>query len=125
MSENEITSEVIRCSIEVHKELGPGLLESIYEECLIQELIYNDIKVLNQVSLPVYYKGNQIDTKLRLDLLIEESVIVEVKSVKEFDPVHTAQIMSYLKLTDLRVGLLINFNVLQLKSGLKRIVNGF
>jgi len=109
----------------VHSTLGPGLLESAYEACLLHELRKLDLKALSQVPLPVFYDGLKIDAGYRIDLLIEESIIVELKAVEKVLPIHEAQILSYLKLSRKTVGLLINFNVVHLKNGIKRIVNGY
>jgi GxxExxY protein len=109
----------------VHKELGPGLLESIYELCLLKELSSRNLKVSSQVVIPLIYKGEIISKDFRLDMLIEDKVIVEVKSVSVLLPVHEAQIISYLKLADKRLGLLINFNEPVLKRGFHRFVNNF
>ena len=109
--------------MEVHRHLGPGLLESVYETCLADELISCGIEVKKQVHLPVRYKGRVLESALRLDLLLDNAVIVEVKSIEKIEPVHPAQLLSYLRLTGLRVGLLINFNVSVLKDGIRRIAN--
>ncbi len=123
MTENEISERTIGCAIEVHKELGPGLLESSYEACLYYELTQFGLLVERQKALPLIYKKVELDCGYRIDLLVEEKVIVEVKAIKEFDDVHLAQILSYLKLSKCKLGLLINFNVTLLKNGIKRIVN--
>ncbi len=123
MTENEISERIIGCAIEVHKELGPGLLESSYEACLYYELTQFGLLVERQKALPLIYKKVELDCGYRIDLLVEEKVIVEVKAIKEFDDVHLAQILSYLKLSKCKLGLLINFNVTLLKNGIKRIVN--
>jgi GxxExxY protein len=115
-----LTERVIGCAIEVHRELGPGLLESAYEECLAFELREKGIRHARQVQLPVQYKGIRIESGYRIDLLVEERLIVELKSVEKFMPVHTAQILSYMRLASIRTGLLINFNVPFLKEGLQR-----
>ena len=120
MRENELATEVIGAAIEVHREMGPGLLESIYEECLLHEIRERGIHAEQQVAIPVLYKGKRIKNDLRLDLWIERQVIIEVKAL---NPVHWAQLMTYLKLTNNRLGLLINFNVKLLKQGVKRIAN--
>jgi GxxExxY protein len=117
---NQITEAIIGASIAVHRELGPGLLESAYEACLEYELRDRGFTVERQKELAVVYRGVSVDCGYRLDLLVEGLVIVELKSVDELHPIHEAQLMSYLKLTKLRVGLLINFNVLQLVRGVKR-----
>ena len=110
-------------AIKVHRELGPGLLESAYEACLAHELRKRGLKVLTQVGLPVVYDGVELDVGYRLDLLVEDSVIVELKSVDAVTPIHHAQIITYLKLSNRHLGLLINFNVELLKHGIKRFVN--
>jgi len=118
---NTITRKIIICSIEVHKTLGPGLLESIYENALCIELQENHLTVERQVSVPITYKGCPLG-EYRLDLLVEREIIVELKSVERIDPVHEAQLLTYLKITEKRLGLLINFNVPILKNGIKRII---
>ena len=122
---NGITDQIIRAAINVHKTLGPGLLESAYEACLAYELIQDGLKVEQQKPLPIIYKEVQLECGYRLDLLIEDTVIVEIKSVDKLAPIHEAQLLSYLKLADKRVGLLINFNVQLLKHGIRRLVNRF
>ena len=118
---DEFTNSIIGCAIEVHKQLGPGLLESSYEHCLIHELSLQGIVCLNQVTLPIYYKGINIDAGYRLDLLFPGELIVELKSVDRISPVHTAQLLTYLKLTGIKRGLIINFNVKKLIDGIKRV----
>ena len=120
MEVNKITEEIIGASIEVHRALGPGLLESTYEECLCYELKQRNVKFLRQVNLPIKYKDVRIDCGYRIDLLIEESVVVELKAVERLLPLHDAQLLSYLKSGSWKVGLLINFNVPVLKQGLRR-----
>lgn len=120
---NQMTEKIIGCAIEVHKGLGPGLLESAYEECLCYELNRNGLKFERQVPLPVVYKGVKLECGYRMDIVVENSVIVEVKAVQNLIPVHEAQLLSYLKLHNKKVGLLMNFHVPILKKGLKRIVN--
>ena len=105
--------------------MGPGLLESVYELCLLEELQMRNIRVANQVYLPLLYKGIELEKNFRMDLLVENEIIIEIKTVEFILPVHEAQIISYLKLADKRLGLLINFNVSLLKNGLKRYVNDF
>ncbi|MBI1830099.1 MAG: GxxExxY protein [Planctomycetes bacterium] len=122
---NKITEAIIGAAIEVHKELGPGLLESAYEACLMFELMDKGLRVEKQKELPVVYRGVRIDCGYRLDLLVEDLVIVELKAVEKLDRIHEAQMMSYLKLSGRNIGLLINFNVLQSVKGLKRIVRDF
>ncbi|MDO8968929.1 GxxExxY protein [Algoriphagus sp.] len=123
MSENEISSQIIGAAIEVHKHLGPGLLESSYEACLLFELRQMGLNVKSQVALPISYKGLRLEAGYRIDILVEEKVIIEIKAVDEFSDIHTAQILTYLKLTNLKLGLLINFNSAKLVNGLKRVVN--
>ena len=122
---NTITHEIIGGAIEVHRALGPGLLESAYEACLAFELAERGLKIEQQKPLPVVYKDVQLECGYRLDLLVEDAVIVELKSVSELAPIHKAQVISYLKLSDCKVGLLINFNVEVLKDGIRRLVNNF
>jgi GxxExxY protein len=122
---NQITEKIIGCAIEVHKTLGPGLLESAYEECLCYELKLANLTYERQVALPVIYKGVKLDCGYRMDLIVENLVIVEIKAIEKLLPIHEAQLLSYLKLDNKRVGLLLNFHVSILKSGLKRIVNNF
>jgi len=118
----EITEAIIAAAIEVHRELGPGLLESTYEQCLCREISLRGLAVNCQVAVPVVYKGEKIDCGYRIDILVENAVIIEVKSIDKLHPIHEAQLMTYLKLSNKRVGLLINFNVLKLMDGLKRRV---
>jgi GxxExxY protein len=124
MELNEVSGQVIGAAIEVHRELGPGLLESAYEACLVHELRQRGIQVEQQVPQPVFYKGLQLECGYRLDLLVENRVIVELKAVEALAPIHEAQLLTYLKLRKLRLGLLINFNVPILKNGIKRLLNG-
>jgi GxxExxY protein len=121
--ENELATKIIGCAIEVHKALGPGLLESVYEECLCKELSINKIKYKQQVNIPVLYKGIHIDCGYRIDIVADNCVIIELKAINELLPIHQAQVLTYLKLTKMKLGLLINFNVLLLKDGINRIVN--
>ena len=125
MSENEISSKIIGAAIEVHKQLGPGLLESTYETCLTYELKQMGLDVKQQQALPVVYKEVKLDAGYRIDLLVENKVIVEIKSVDALADIHTAQLLTYLKLKDLKLGLLINFNSVKVIEGLKRIINGY
>jgi GxxExxY protein len=120
---NEITERVIGASIEVHKQLGPGLLESVYEQCLCHELRLRNISYKRQQDLPIHYKGLALDGGYRTDLVIEEQVIVEIKSVEVILPIHEAQLLTYLRLGGWKIGLLINFHVPVLKFGIRRIVN--
>ena len=123
MGPNEISERIIGAAIEVHRILGPGLLESAYESCLMQELILKGLTAERQKVLPVYYKGINIDCGYRIDILVEDMVIVELKSIDHIQPIHEAQLLSYLKISGLKLGLLINFNVDMLIHGIKRIVN--
>jgi GxxExxY protein len=124
-SKDELTEEIIGGAIEVHRALGPGLLESIYEECLAVELEFRGLKFERQKSISIEYKGRWVAADLRIDLLVEHRVIIELKAVEKLLPVHEAQLLTYLRLSKVRFGLLINFNVPVLKDGLKRLVNGF
>ncbi len=117
---NLITEKIIGCAIEVHKQLGPGLLESAYEGCLFYELVNKGLEVKKQLTLPLHYKGIELDAGYRLDLLVEDSVIIEIKSIDAIADIHKAQLMSYMKLAEIKIGLLINFNVKRLKDGLVR-----
>jgi GxxExxY protein len=123
MDINAVSGQVVDAAIRVHSVLGPGLLESAYEACLAHELRKRGFKVMSQVGLPVVYDGVTIDVGYRIDLLVEDSVIVELKAVEKVAPIHEAQLLSYLKLSGHRLGLLINFHVLHLKDGVKRMVN--
>ena len=118
----DLTGKIVDCAVKVHKQLGPGLLESAYEECLYQELMECGISTIKQVPMPLIYNGRKLELGYRLDLLVEDKVVIEVKSVECLSPVHTAQLMTYLKLSGCRIGLLINFNVSFLKEGIKRII---
>jgi len=120
---NHITNQIIYSAIEVHRELGPGLLESTYEACLEYELLQAGLMVHRQRGLPVKYRGVEIECGYRLDLLVEDLVVVELKSVENLLPIYRAQLLSYLKISDLPCGLLINFNVSLLKDGLVRVAN--
>jgi GxxExxY protein len=124
MELDEVSGQVIGAAIDVHRELGPGLLESVYEVCLVYELRQRGLGVERQVAQPVFYKGLQLECGYRLDLLVENRVIVELKAVEAILPIHAAQLLTYLKLRKLRLGLLINFNVPILKNGIKRLLNG-
>lgn len=123
MTENEISSKIIGACIEVHKQLGPGLLESTYEACLAHELNLMGLEIRQQVALPVIYKEIKLNAGYRIDMIVENKVIIEIKSVDALAPIHTAQILTYLKLKEIKLGLLINFNQVKLIDGLKRIVN--
>ncbi len=125
MKVNQVTETVIGAAIEVHRALGPGLLESAYEECLCRELSLRQIRYQRQRPLPVTYKGLDLDCGYRLDLLIADAVVVEIKAVESLLPIHEAQLLTYLKLGGWKVGLLINFNVPVLKQGIRRRVLGW
>jgi len=121
--ENEISERIIGCAIEVHKSLGPGLLESAYLECLIYELQKAGLRVEKQKPLPLIYKDVKLDAGYRIDILVEGKVIIELKSVEAINEIHIAQVLTYLKLSGCKLGLLINFNVLRVVDGIKRLVN--
>ena len=120
MEINKITEKIIGCAIEVHKALGPGLLESAYEECLSFELENTGLKIHRQKPVPVVYKDIKLECGYRIDILVEDTVIIEIKTVDGFNPVHEAQILTYMKFAKKNIGLLINFNVTILKNGIKR-----
>ncbi len=120
---NSLSGEVLNAAITVHKNLGPGLLESVYELCLMKELMDRQIFVQRQLYLPVVYKGQELDQQFRIDLLVERSILIEVKSMEGILPVHEAQVLTYLRLSEKKLGMLINFNVPLLKNGIRRIVN--
>jgi GxxExxY protein len=122
MDINATTERIIGAAITVHRELGPGLLESTYQKCLVHELVGMGVAVQRQVPIPIHYKGTKLDCGYRIDLLVERCVIVELKTVDRFDPIHIAQVLTYLKLSGNHVGLLFNFNVRLLRDGLRRIV---
>lgn len=124
MTENEIAKKVIGIAIGVHTELGPGLLESAYKECLYYKLIEYGIKVSKEIGMPLIFEGVKLDCGYRIDLLVENKVVIELKSVEALNDVHLAQTLTYMKLGDYKLGLLINFNVSLLKNGLKRVING-
>jgi GxxExxY protein len=120
---NQVTEKIIGCAINVHRVLGPGLLESAYEECLCFELSQSGLVFQRQVALPIVYKTVKLDCGYRMDLVVEDMVIVEIKAVEKIIPVHEAQLLSYLKLANKPIGLLLNFHVSVLKNGIKRIRN--
>ncbi len=124
-SEDWITGEIIGAAIEVHREIGAGLLESAYEQCLCHELSLRGMNFQRQVDLPVVYKGVRLDCGYRMDVVVEDTVVVELKTVDKLLPIHEAQLLTYLKLYHRQLGLLLNFNVAVLKDGLKRIVNNY
>jgi GxxExxY protein len=123
MLENEISKIIIGCAIEVHKQLGPGLLESAYQECLFYELKQKGLKVDKEKPMPIVYKEVKLDHGYRIDLLVENKVVIEIKTVEKLHEVHTAQVLTYLKLGNYKLGLLLNFDVSLLKNGIKRIIN--
>jgi GxxExxY protein len=124
MELNHLSSQIIDAAITVHKELGPGLLESVYHSCMLLELENMGVKTQSEVLLPIFYRGQKLDgQEFRLDLLIEDQIIVELKSVRKVEPVHKKQLLTYLRLADKPLGLLINFNEYLLKSGITRIIN--
>ena len=120
-----LSNTIIGAAIEVHKELGPGLLESVYEDCLKVELEMKGLNVKTQIDLPLIYKGKDTGKNYRIDMLVDDSFIVELKAVEEIRPLHEVQLVTYLKLADIKMGLLINFNVPKLKYGIKRKLNGY
>ena len=122
MEVNDITRKIIGCAIEVHKNLGPGLLESAYEECLAFELNKTGLSIKRQIPAPVVYKDVKLECGYRIDILVENLVIIELKVVDEINPVHQAQILTYLKFSNMKFGLLINFNVTILKNGIRRFI---
>jgi GxxExxY protein len=118
--DNDLTRRVIGCAIEVHRTLGPGLLESVYEACLCHELELARMEFLRQVRLPIAYKGHRIDADLIIDVLVEQSLVLEIKAVAQILPVHEAQLLTYLRVSGLRMGMLLNFNEETLKQGIRR-----
>jgi len=122
---NKLSGKILDSAITVHKEMGPGLLESVYEQCLLKEFEIRNIKAVNQLAIPLVYKGYELSKDYKIDILVENEIIIELKSVETMLPVFEAQIISYLKLADKRLGFLINFNVPILKQGFKRFVNNF
>ena len=123
MNINELSSKIIGAAIEVHKNLGPGLLESAYEECLCHELELRGLLIERQKSLPIVYKGKKLDCGYRLDVVVENHIIVELKACEKIESIHTAQLLTYLKLAKLNLGLLLNFNVPVMRNGIVRVVN--
>jgi GxxExxY protein len=122
---DKITGEILDACIEVHRNLGPGLLESTYEICLLKEFELRGIKAINQIKLPIEYKGFTLDQDYRIDILVDDEFILELKSVEALLPIHKAQLITYLKLADKRLGFLINFNVPLLKNGFQRVIQGY
>ncbi len=123
MNENELSHLILQCAFMVHSELGPGLLESAYEECLAYELQRHGLIVEKQKALPLVYKSVKLDAGYRLDLLVNSKVVIEIKSVEAINDIHLAQVITYLKLSGCKLGLLLNFNVKSLKDGIKRVAN--
>jgi len=123
MDINQLSSQIIGAAIEVHKTLGPGLLESAYEECLCHELHLRGVSLERQKQLPVLYKGKCLDCGYRLDIVVEKAIILELKSCEKIEPIHKAQLLTYLKLSSLTLGLILNFNVPVMKNGIVRMVN--
>ena len=124
MTENEIAYQIIGAALEVHKALGPGLLESAYQECLLYKLRQLDFKVEKEKPMPLVFEEVKLECGYRIDLLVENKVVIEIKSVEALNDVHLAQILTYMKLGNYKLGLLINFNVVLLKQGIKRVING-
>jgi GxxExxY protein len=122
MERNEITQRIIGCAIEVHKNLGPGLLESAYEECIVFELNRAGLSTKRQVATPVIYKDIKLECGYRIDILVENTVVLELKVVDDINPVHEAQILTYMKFSNKQIGLMINFNVVLLKNGIRRFI---
>ena len=123
MTENELSKIVFNCALKVHQNLGPGLLESAYEECLFYELMKTGLDIQKQKVLPLVYEDVNLDIGYRIDIIIENKLILEIKSVEALNDIHFAQLLTYLKLTNCKLGMLINFNVLLIKNGIKRVVN--
>lgn len=121
---NDLSKKVIGCAIEVHRNMGPGLLESVYEHCLLAELHSQRIKTGGQVRVPLIYKGEELDASYAIDILVENEIILELKAVTELHPVFEAQVISYLKLADKKLGFILNFHVPRMTEGIKRFVNG-
>lgn len=123
MTENGISKHIFDCALKVHKSLGPGLLESAYEECLFYELKKTGLKVEKQKPLPLVYEEVKLEIGYRVDMLVENKVIIEIKSVDALNDIHLAQVLTYLKLSNCKLGILVNFNVTLIKNGVKRVVN--
>jgi len=121
--ENELSNIILGCAIEVHKQLGPGLLESAYQECLFYELTKAGLEVVKEKPMPIIYKDVKLDHGYRIDILVNKKVVIEIKTVEQFTDVHTAQVLTYLKLGNYKLGLLLNFHVTTLKNGIKRVIN--
>ena len=125
MDDEAIGTQVVDCAIRVHTALGAGLLESAYESCLAHELAKHGLEVRKQVPMPVLYDNTQMDVGYRIDMLVNDRVVVELKAVEKLMPLHTAQLLTYLKLSKLRLGFMLNFNVEHMRNGVKRVVNGY
>ncbi|MGE0588230.1 MAG: GxxExxY protein [Cyclobacteriaceae bacterium] len=123
--DSELTGQIIKCALNVHTALGPGLLESAYQECLFYEMRKSGLLVEKDKPLPLIYEDVRLDCGYRIDLMVENKIVVEIKSVEALADIHLAQVLTYLKLTNNRLGLLINFNVVRLKEGIKRVINGY
>ena len=123
MEINLLTEQILKCAFKVHTELGPGLLESAYEECLFYELQQAGLKVEKQKALPLVYHDVKLDAGYRIDLLVDKRVVIEIKAVDNINDIHISQVLTYLKLSNCKIGLLINFNVVSLKNGIKRLIN--
>ncbi len=123
MTENQIATIILDCAFEIHRKLGPGLFESVYEEVISYELMKRKLEIARQVGIPVIYESIKMDVGFRADIIVENKVIIELKSVETLLPVHKKQLLTYLKLTDMKLGLLINFNEALLKNGIVRIAN--
>jgi GxxExxY protein len=122
METEQIFKKILDCAFKVHSELGPGLLESAYQECLYYELLKHNLKVEKQKPLPLVYKEVKLETGYRADMMVENKIIIEVKSIDAFDDIHLAQILTYLRLSNCKLGLLANFNVVHLKDGIRRVI---
>ena len=125
MKENDITYRIIGAIYKVYRALGPGLLESIYEEALTYQLVLDGLKVERQVNIPIIYQGKELADRLKLDILVEDQIIVELKAVKELLDVHYKQLLTYLKLTNLHIGLLVNFQTANIQNEIHRVINGY
>ncbi len=124
MNENEMSGKIIGSAIEVHKALGPGLLESAYKECLYYKLFQSGLNIVKEKAMPLVFEEVKLECGYRIDLLVENKIIIEIKSVEALNDVHLAQTLTYMKLGNYKLGLLINFNVIKLKDGIKRVING-
>jgi GxxExxY protein len=123
MNHNDISSKIIGLAIEVHRTLGPGLLESAYKECLFYKLVQSELKVEKEKPIPLVYEKVKLDCGYRIDILVENMIVIEIKSIEALNDIHTAQILTYMKLGGYKLGLLINFNVYRLKDGIRRFIN--